>query len=67
MDWTQAFTIIGTNIALFGTLIGMLLYQDKKIEENRRETNVILRELKDEMKDFHGRLCSIEERRYPKK
>lgn len=55
MDWTQALAVIGSNIALilvmFGTTIGMWLHTDKKIEAIQME-----------MKDFHGRLCGIEER-----
>lgn len=30
------------------------------IESNRKETCCILEAIKDEIKDFHGRLCSIE-------
>lgn len=55
MDWTQAIAIIGSNIALvlvmFGSTIGIWLNTDKKIEA-----------IQQEMKDFHGRLCKIEER-----
>jgi hypothetical protein len=55
MDWTQVLTIVGSNIALiivmFSTTIMMWLHTDKKIEA-----------IQQEMKDFHGRLCAIEER-----
>ena len=34
-----------------------------RMEQHKAETNAILREIKDELKDFHGRLCTIEERR----
>ena len=55
MDWTQALAIIGSNIALilimFGSTVAMWLHTDKKIEA-----------IQQEMKDFHGRLCAIEER-----
>lgn len=63
MDWTQ-FAIF------FLSMIGMWLTSradwrktDQKIEEHRRETNTILNAIQSEMKDFHGRLCAIEERR----
>jgi hypothetical protein len=60
MDWTQVLTIVGSNIALilvmFGTTIGMWLHTDKKIEA-----------IQAEMKDFHGRLCAIEERNKDRK
>lgn len=56
MDWTQTAAIIGANIAMMigmlGTIIALYLNTDKKIEA-----------IQAEMKDFHGRLCAIEERR----
>lgn len=56
MDWTQAIAVIGSNIAMilvmFGTMVGIWLHTDKKIEA-----------IHEEIKDFHGRLCAIEERR----
>ncbi len=55
MDWVQVLTIVGSNIVLilmmFGTTVGIWLHTDKKIEA-----------IAQEMKDFHGRLCAIEER-----
>jgi glucose uptake protein GlcU len=55
MDWAQVLTIVGSNIALilimFGSTIAIWLHTDKKIEA-----------IQEEMKDFHGRLCAIEER-----
>lgn len=55
MDWTQALTIICTNVALvlamMGTTVAIWLHTDKKIEA-----------IQDEIKDFHWRLCAIEER-----
>ena len=56
MDFTTGvITIVASNIALIvvmvGTTIGMWLHTDKKIEA-----------IQTEMKDFHGRLCAIEER-----
>lgn len=55
MEWTQVLAIVGSNIALilimFGTTVAMWMHTDKKIEA-----------IQEEMKDFHGRLCAIEER-----
>lgn len=55
MDWIQALAIIGSNIALivvvFGSTIAVWMHTDKKIEA-----------IQTEIKDFHGRLCAIEER-----
>lgn len=55
MECSQVVTIIGANIALilamFGSTIAIWLHTDKKIEA-----------IQSEMKDFHGKLCAIEER-----
>ena len=53
------FAIVATNL---GTVIALYINLDKKLEENRKETNEILKGISWEMKDFHGRLCAIEER-----
>jgi len=48
--------IVGSNLIVFlgmiGTIVGLYLHTDKKIDA-----------IQSEMKDFHGRLCAIEERR----
>lgn len=62
MDWTQVLTVFAVIATNLGTTIALYLQLDKKIEENRKETNDILRAIQQEMKDFHGRLCIIEEK-----
>lgn len=62
MEWTQiltVFAVIATNLA---TVLTLYCQNDKKIDEHRKETTMILMGIQAEMKDFHGRLCSIEER-----
>lgn len=67
MDWSQVLAIIGANLVLIigmiGTVIGIWLHQDKKIDENRKESSDLLRAIQAEIKDFHGRLIKIEEAR----
>lgn len=36
-------------------------HMDSKMESFRAEMGIILRSIQDEMKDFHNRLCKIEE------
>jgi hypothetical protein len=55
MDWLQFFGLLVT----IGTLF---LWSRGESNADRREIMSILREMKDEMKDFHGRLCAIEEK-----
>jgi hypothetical protein len=60
MDWTQVLTIVGANIILIigmlGTFVALYIHSDSKMNAN-------LKAIQDEMKDFHGRMCAIEERR----
>jgi hypothetical protein len=66
MDWTQVLTIFGGNMALFLWATRQartdFLHLDRKLEENRKETNAIVSSIREEIRDFHDRLCAIEER-----
>lgn len=56
MEWSQiltVFAIIATNL---GTTIALFIQLDKKLDENRKETNDIIRSIQMEMKDFHGKM-----------
>lgn len=52
MDWLQVFAIVGS-------VIGACYYMHR---ENRNEIRSISDRTNSEMKDFHGRLCTLEER-----
>lgn len=55
MDWIQ--------FALFFVGVGGLwLWSRSEANADRRDIMNLLKEMKDEMKDFHGRLIAIEER-----
>ena len=62
MDLTQVLTVIAIIATNLGTVISLYVQNDRKIDENRKETNAILDGIRQDMKDFHGRLCAIEER-----
>ena len=59
MDWTQAITIIATTVGIgmgtWGTMIGMIIHSNNKFDAMQKI-------FYEEMKDFHGRLVSLEER-----
>lgn len=59
MEWYQVLSIIAANLAMF-------FWLRTEGNSDRREMTQMIREFKDEvqkeMKDFHGRLCAIEER-----
>ena len=70
MDWTHVLGIILGNVAF---IVPLFLWNraesradirniDNKMELFRAETNSLIKSIHDEMKDFHGRLCAIEER-----
>jgi len=70
MDWKQVLTILVGNAALFLWATRQartdFLYLDRKLEENRKENTQIIKSIQEEIKDFHHRLCKIEEARNAK-
>lgn len=60
MDWIQAITFIGSYIAIMLTFFGVTISLHINTREEIRSVNM-------EMKDFHGRLCGIEEKNKGKK
>jgi hypothetical protein len=55
MDWIQVISIIGSNLIIMFTFFGVSVSLHNGIREE-------LRGIQTEIKDFHGRLCAIEER-----
>lgn len=51
MDWTQVITVFAVIATNLGTVIALHIQTDNKLTA-----------IHNEMKDFHGRLCAIEER-----
>ena len=65
MEWLQVFTVLG---ATSGLLIWFRSESRSDNRELRASTEAILNGIREDIKDFHGRLCSLEERvREPKK
>ena len=67
MEWVQVLVIVGADLVLIlgmlGTTVGIWLHQDKKLDEyrksadiDRREITELTREIKEESKNFHGRM-----------
>lgn len=55
-EWLQFLTIIGTNLAAF-------MWARSEARHDQQEIREIIRSIQVEMKDFHDRLCKIEEKR----
>jgi hypothetical protein len=54
--WAQVITIIGGNLVIMLTFFGFTISMNNGIRSE-------IRAIHQEMKDFHGRLCAIEERK----
>ncbi len=67
MEWLQVISLFLANAGLFMWMRSESRsdwrQNDAKIEANRQETNALITAIRDDIKDFHGRLCSLEERR----
>jgi hypothetical protein len=59
MDWTQFSLFLIANIVFTLTL---WLWSRSESRNDHRQIIDLITAIKDEMKDFHGRLCAIEER-----
>ena len=55
MDWTQILTVVAIVATNLITVITLHIHLDSK-------TNSLIQAIQSEMKEFHGRLCAIEER-----
>ena len=59
MDWSQVLAIMGSNLALF-----LWVRSESRADHRELESWVkdMMQAIQAEMKDFHGRLCAIEEK-----
>lgn len=58
--------IVGSVATLIGVVIGLFLWTRSEANADRHAIVNLIVAIKDESKDFHGRLCKIEERRLEK-
>jgi len=74
MDWMQVWVILMGFFSLIISIFGMFLIlraeakaselnTQNLIKDSERNTQNLIIAIKDEIKDFHGRLCAIEENR----
>lgn len=52
MNWNDIFTVLAVVITNLGTVLALYMNLDRKLDENRRETNSILQGIREEMKEF---------------
>jgi len=59
MDWVSILALILGNAAL---IIPLFLWNRSESRSDYRHMEALIRSIQEEIKDFHGRLCTIEER-----
>lgn len=55
MEWTQF-------LIMLVTVAGLFFWNRTESNNDRRDMVNLIKSIEKEMKDFHGRLCAIEER-----
>ena len=63
MDWVQLALFTAAMYGMFSMLKTDIAANREEAVADRREMLNIIREIQAEIKDFHGRLCAIEEKR----
>lgn len=64
MEYIGIIIAIGAAIfTLIGVIVALFFWNRTESNADRREIVDLIIAIKEEMKDFHGRLCAIEERR----
>jgi hypothetical protein len=66
MDLTIILTVIGTAAAIIGSNIALISWLRTDVKAFETEIRGWKDEINREMKDFHGRLCAIDERTKPR-
>lgn len=66
MDLTIILTVIGTAAAIIGSNIALISWLRSDMKSFETEIRGWKEEINKEMKDFHGRLCSLNERNNPR-
>lgn len=56
MHWDQILTVFAVIATNLGTIIALYFQMDKKLDDHRRDTNAILEAIRQDMRDFHGKL-----------
>lgn len=59
---TLILTAVGTVTAIIAANVSLFFWSRSESRSDFRLVLAILQGIKDEMKDFHGRLCAIEEK-----
>lgn len=67
IQWQPLVELIVVLLTILGSTIPLYLHTDSKIEKIGEKMSIALDGIREEMRDFHGRLCAIEERNKERK
>lgn len=62
IQWQPLVELAIVLITILGSTIPLYLHMDSKIDKYQEKSNEILEAIRIDIRDFHGRLCAIEER-----
>lgn len=62
IQWQPIVELIVVLMTILGSTIPLYIHTDNKLEEHRKETNQLIEAIRMDIRDFHGKLCTIEER-----
>jgi len=62
MEWIQFVIFFVTTVGFLYTIRHETKREIERSNEDRKEIISIMKKSQEEMKDFHGRLCTLEER-----
>jgi len=60
MEWMQVLMIVLSNLTM---VLPLFLWSRSEARVDQRQIFALVQSIQLEIKDFHGRLCAIEERR----
>jgi len=62
IQWQPMIELIIVLMTILGSTIPLYIHTDNKLETALTGIRCDVKAIQDEMKDFHGKLCAIEER-----
>jgi hypothetical protein len=62
IQWQPLVELIVVLMTILGSTIPLYIHTDNKLADAMSKIDCTLQSIKDDMRDFHGRICAIEER-----
>ena len=62
IQWQPLLELIIVLMTILGSTIPLYIHIDSNMNANSKDTRDLIESIRQDMKDFHGRLCAIEEK-----